>query len=357
MTLYSDQGFISFDDIISVSEIWDLSISAVDWLSDKLMHSGVIIREDDNTDIIDEQEQEKVYDYAQVDYEKIYNRVIELAPGLTTFIDEVRRIKPAQKREIQSLQHQAKEGNAYARTRIIEMHLRIAVRVGLQRAEQYDMNVVDCISDACMGLIIGVDKYEPESSGPIASYVSFWIYQYISRNQSSRNPDIYYPVHVREAYYKAYPFLKSMGCTDCPVAHLCSEPKEIIQGVIPDCTSSTIDNVLTQSIPYPNISDYLLNEYEEYDEEAFNIEDEETIDEWVENNYWRDSIPVLLRFLSDREAKIIRLKFGLDGGDPQTLEEIGQGLGCTRERVRQILGKAINKLKMSSCSKKYENLI
>ena len=93
---------------------------------------------------------------------------------------------PPQRGEIRQLKYQIVDGNTYARERMIEMHLRLALRVALQRAETYDMDIEDAIGYACIGLVIAVDKYDPDTSGAFASYASLWMIQNISRVQSTQ---------------------------------------------------------------------------------------------------------------------------------------------------------------------------
>lgn len=88
---------------------------------------------------------------------------------------------------------------------MIEMHLRIALRIALQRSETYDMDLEDAIGYACIGLIIAVDKYDPDTSGPFSSYATLWILQNISREQSTQRKLVYYPVHKRMSILQCIP--------------------------------------------------------------------------------------------------------------------------------------------------------
>ena len=111
---------------------------------------------------------------------------------------------------------------------MIEMNLRIALRIAFQRAESYDMEIEDAASYACLGLIMAVYKYDPDSSGPFASYASMWILQNISREQPNRRPLMYYPVHIKEGYFSVYPFLKQYGCIGCSEIQSCNKIREKI---------------------------------------------------------------------------------------------------------------------------------
>lgn len=81
-------------------------------------------------------------DFAQSDYEAVYTKIIELSPSLEPFVNDVRNIIPPQRQEINQLKYQIVDGNDYARSRMIEMHLRIALKLALQRAEAFDMDIL-----------------------------------------------------------------------------------------------------------------------------------------------------------------------------------------------------------------------
>ena len=101
--------------------------------------------------------------------EEIYDEVIAMNNGLVPFISKIRSITPPQRGEVIRLIYQAKEGNPHARTRMIGMYLRLAVRIALQRAKAYDLDIEDTIGDACIGLVNAIDKYDPNVNGAFAS--------------------------------------------------------------------------------------------------------------------------------------------------------------------------------------------
>lgn len=135
----SEKGFLVFDDIYDVADKWDLSIRDVDYLSSSIATRGILVYDEAPvTNAAGSSSEDGYDDYAQRDYEVVFNRVIELDPGLEDFINTVRAVVPPQAREMDQLKYQVQEGNLYARERVIQMHLRFAVRIALQRAETYD---------------------------------------------------------------------------------------------------------------------------------------------------------------------------------------------------------------------------
>lgn len=368
LSLAGQQGYITVDNIISAADRWQLPINEVDWLSNSITTRGILVYDEAPEKKNRIQEDDDYSDYAQSDYDAVFNRVIEMEPSLRPFIEDVKRVKPPQFRELSGIIYQAKEGNEYARNRIIEMHLRFAVRIGLQRAEQYDASLIDCIGDACVGLITAVDRYDPDTSGPFGSYASLWMMQNISREQKTQRPDVYYPVHKKEQYFTMYPILKERGCTTCEKVWECGKVRRIIQEKF-DCSNEQTEDILLQTLPFDSLESLTDGIFFEEDdvfekhEERFRrhileqLTCHDDIYERSERNEMTSIVGEVLKTLTDREQKVVRDRFGLDNGVEKTLEEVGRDFNITRERVRQIESKALRKLNHPSRLRKLEGLL
>lgn len=375
LNLAAQQGYITFDSIIDTADRWKLSITDVDWLSNSISTRGILVYDEAPEKINRVKYEDEYDDYAQSNYETVFNRVVELEPSLSPFIDEVRKIKPPQFKELSGIVYQAKEGNEYARNRIVEMHLRMAVRIGLQRAEQYEAGLVDCIGDACVGLIMAIDRYDPDTSGSFGSYASLWMLQNVSREQKTKRPDVYYPVHKKEQYYMMYPILKEQGCIVCEKLWTCNKARNIIQKCL-NCSNEQTEEVILQSLPFESLEAIFDNVFET-EEDVFDIETD--VFEKHENAFYRilaeklavlndladeiekedmqNTVNAVLNTLTDREQKVIRDRFGFDNGREKTLEEVGIDFGVTRERIRQIEAKAMRKLSHPSRLKRLQGYI
>lgn len=368
LDLAMKQGYVTFDDIINAAEQWQLPLNEVDWLSNSISTRGVLVCDEVPEKTSRVEENDKFDDYAQCDYEVVFNRIVELEPSLGLLIDEVRMIKPPQYREMAGIIYQAKEGNEYAKKRIVEMHLRMALRIGLQRAEQYDADLVDCIGDACVGLIIAVDKYDPDTSGPFGSYASLWMLQNVSREQRTQRANVYYPVHKKEQYYTMYPILKDRGCTTCDKVWICREVRRIVQNRL-ECTNEQSEDVILQALAFDSFEEMFQNAVSE-GKRIFDKQEEricrlfieklsvfDDIEDIIGEQEMREIVNEVLKTLTDREQKVIRDRFGFDDGKEKTLEEVGEDFGVTRERIRQIEVKALRKLSHSSCAKRLKDYI
>lgn len=364
--LSSEKGFLVFDDIYDVADKWDLSIRDVDYLSSSITTRGILVYDEAPVTNAAGSSEDDYDDYAQRDYEVVFNRVVELDPGLEDFINTVRAVVPPQAREMDQLKYQVQEGNLYARERVIQMHLRFAVRIALQRAETYDCEIADTLQEACIGLVTAVDRYDPDSSGPFGSYASLWILQNIGRAQATQKPAVYYPVHKKEGYFTMYPILKESGYLDYDI-WTNPDVRKLIQDRL-GCGINQVEDIIQQSMPIESLDTiyemFLKNiEKDEIQEDVFeNIAENKIQDDVFKNInldafYWNDDVyeeiekrtlrktlENLMGELNNREQEILKARYGFDDGVEKTLEEVGQTFGVTRERIRQIESKAIKKL-------------
>ncbi len=350
--LSQNKGYVLFEDIMNCADEFDLSIQDVDWLSSAIVTREILVYDEaPPTNTVNDSDEYD--DFAQTDYDAIFDRVIELSPLMEPFINDVRKIIPPQYRESARLKYQVLEENEYARQRMIEMHLRVAVRIALQRAEAYDLDIDETIGDACVGLINAVDKYDPETSGPFSSYVSYWIFQNIAREQVTRRPLVYYPVHTKEQYYTMYPILKERGCVDCPEWYGCPKVTDMICEKL-ECTEKKAQDIVAAFSPIDSLDLILENinvcekqdDYEQKNDMACLYS--ENMYEDVEIKLLQEDIRKMVGSLKKREREVICARYGLDDGRGKTLDEVGQMSGVTRERIRQIESKALRKLLLSA---------
>lgn len=325
------KGYITFDDVMDCTDDFSLPIQDVDWISSSLMRSGVIIYEDVPR-FVGEEEYD---DYAQNDYGPIYKRIIELDPSLQPFVDMVQKIIPPQRLEINKLKYQVAEGNIFARKRCIEMYLRLALKIALQRVELYDLDIAETIGNACIGLIVGVDKYDPNGTKPFSSHVSMWIFQNISREQSTKRELVYYPVHMKEKYFSIYPILKGKEYVENGKLHDYNKAIQVVETVF-QCSKNQAQSVIQMCIP----DEYLESSQaaEAYLSEDYKLWEAELATER------RDLLCAMIGMLTERERLVLSMRYGFDE-EPKTLEEVGKIMGVTRERIRQIEKKALSRLR------------
>lgn len=365
-------GYVTFDDIMDCADANSLPIQDFDWLSSAITIRGVLVYDEAPTignRIVQNNEDDEYNDYAQSDYEYVYDRIIELDGSLREFVSEVRNIKPPQWKEFSQLKYQVIEGNQHARNRMIEMHLRIALRIALQRTEAYDMDIEDAIGEACIGLVTAVDKYDPDTNGAFGSYAAMWILQNISRRQSTQRVLMYYPVHKKDTYFSAYPLLKAEGyagdidsINNPKVYELLSEKLSF--------TNEQTEDVIYASVPFESYEELYHMFFENFDvfekHESIQMKgdfypqeliSEEDVEENISDIMMHEQLLEVLETLTEREQRVLELRYGLKNGAPKTLEEVGAAFNVTRERVRQIEAKALRKLRHPSRSRKLRDYI
>lgn len=336
-------GFILFDDIMDECSRFDLSIQDVDWVSNQIATLNIIVRdempnaESDNDDF---------FDFAQSDYDSVYRRIVEINPELYNYIESIKLIVPPQHREFSKLKFQIPEGNLFARQRCIEMHLRLVLKLALRRYEQFGGEIEDYISDGMVGLIYAVDKYDPYSNGAFSSYASRWIMNVIQRQQNTKNPLLYYPVHVKEEYFCIF---EKEHMTDDDFSN--PYEKNCIEALLYEkYQNGEISMAFMSAFQACDSIEYLL---ETDDEETWVVNNrlysyENDINEEIEFRDLQRRIANVLSDLNEREREIIKMRNGFYGNRVYSLEEIGTKFGVTRERIRQIEEKTLRKLRHPS---------
>ena len=345
-------GYVTFDDVIRCSDACSLSIGEFDWLSKTASSRNIIIY--DEPPKMFRETNDDYDDFAQVDFEKTFDDVIQLSIELKPLINDIRNIMPPQRGEVARLKYQVKEGNQHARSRMIEMYLRLAIRIALQRSKSYDMDIEDAIGYAYIGLIIAVDKYDPDYSGPFVSFASLWIYQNLTREQCTKNPHIYFPVHRKEWYYSMYPPLKKRGCIECEKFSECDKVIDLICDKL-ECDKAQAQDVIMAALPSLSLDvinkqmrciEYFFEHegvFESYPEAASLVYSDDTLIEAVDSSVRADGIYKTLELLTERQKDVLIDRFGLKDGDIKTLDIVGQKYGLTRERIRQIEQKALRR--------------
>lgn len=360
------QGYVTFDNILDCADSNSLPITDFDWLASEITTRGVLIydKEPESQHTIDRKDDD-FDDFAQIDYSAIFDRIIELDDSLEDFVKKVRATKPPQWKELSTLEYQVMEGNKHARNRMIEMHLRVALKMALQRTEQYDMEITEAVTEACIGLILAVDKYDPDTNGAFSSYATMWIMQNISRYQDTRNALVYYPAHRKELYFSAYPLLKEIGYTDAPDLFNDEEIRNFLHSRL-DFDDNQISDVLNAAVQSESLDEIISESIEKPTTRAFEKKlSQITKALTADNDTEQDALKILrkedlvdaLNALKPREKEVLMLRYGMIDNEEKTLEEVGKRLGVTRERVRQIEGKALAKLSRLSQFKKLRDYL
>ena len=282
----------------------------------------------------------------------MYRRIVEKDAALADFIAYVKTIKAPQMVEWQTLYPKACDGDDLARARIIEMYTRNVLRIALFYSDKYNLPIADVIQDGLLGLMTSIDKFEQAESTTFQTYFPMWVRQFIQREMPQYMYARYFPVHIHERLMAVREIASNENIELPPDAMAC---KMLLPAICKELELSE-DRALQLLSYFSTIEslDVLLEQIAEDDEYGSVplclIYDEDMLRRATESDL-QSAIQECFQSLSPREVEILSRRNGMYG-EVETLEDVGNRFGVTRERIRQIETKAIRKLRHPSRAKK-----
>ena len=264
------------------------------------------------------------------------------------YLKEIGQVKLLTADEEIELAKRVSEGDKAAKDRLTEANLRLVVSI----AKKYSgrgLHILDLIQEGNTGLIRAVDKFDYTKGNKFSTYATWWIRQAITRAIADQARTIRVPVHMVEVINKA------TRCNRKLVQELGREPtlEEIaaelnlpIEKIIE--ANRTAADTLSLDMPVGDEEDTTIGSF---------VEDDNTPGpaDATSNALLAEALAEILGTLTEREADVLKMRFGMYDGRTHTLEEVGQIFGVTRERIRQIENKAIRKLRHPSRAKKIKD--
>ncbi|HIY29826.1 MAG TPA: sigma-70 family RNA polymerase sigma factor [Candidatus Mediterraneibacter avicola] len=271
-----------------------------------------------------------------------YTPEAEASEPLKIYLQEIGQIPVLDEEEEKELGKRSAQGDETARKRLAEGNLRLVVSLARHFTGR-GVPLLDLIQEGNMGLMHAAEKYDYQKENRFSTYAAWWIREAMQRAIDQQSREIRVPVHVAENMKKVQKAARELQQTFGRDA----TPGEIAKK-LGDKSEEDVKNILTY-LQNPVSLETPVGESGE-DSLGDMVEDrtEATPEEAMEQLVQKEEVSELLESLSDRERQVIRLRYGLDGGKPGTLEEIGEQLGVTRERVRQIEARALEKLRMNA---------
>jgi RNA polymerase primary sigma factor len=344
ITKGKEQGFVTQQEIIAAIPELEEEIDAVDELYAYLLDNGIEVLDVKNKLIWDEEDKEEKHDKEIDDLSGISDDSVKM------YLREIGRIPLLKAPEEVELAKRIEKGDQQAVRHLAEANLRLVVSI----AKKYigrGLDLIDLIQEGNTGLLRAVEKFDYKKGYKFSTYATWWIRQAITRAIADQARTIRIPVHMVETINKLIRvqrrLVQDLGREPLP-EEIASE-MEIAVDKVRHILKISQETISLES-PVGEEEDSRLGDF---------IEDEDSLSphESATHQLLKGHIREVLEYLSAREQKILKMRFGLEAGRSHTLEEVGQEFGVTRERIRQIEAKALSKLKRHRESKKLKDYL
>ena len=352
---YQKAGMLYQKDVVASLEKLDMSDEDMDLLWDWFSQQGIIISEEDDIEeeLLEEDTDDDSDDFI-ADMKKKYalddvmvsDTQMQLNDPVKMYLKEIGRVPLLKPEDEPAIAKRIEEGDEEAKNLLISANLRLVVSIAKKYVGR-GMQFLDLIQEGNMGLVKAVEKFDYTKGFKFSTYATWWIRQAITRAIADQARTIRIPVHMVETINKLSrvqrQLLQELGRE--PTAE---EISERMDGFTPEKVRE-IQKVALEPVsletPVGDEDDSHLGDF---------LEDKGAVspDSYANNQLLKEELDIVLSDLTEREEKVLRLRFGLVDGQTRTLEEVGKEFNVTRERIRQIEAKAIRKLKAPGRSKR-----
>ena len=351
-------GMIKATDLNALLEKMDMTAEKIEEVYDRFeaMNIQIITAElelGDDLDLVLDDDLSGDIDLAGLEEEDLVDPVdlaaeYNLDDPVRMYLKEIGQIKLLSADEEVELAKKVSEGDQKAKNKLTEANLRLVVSI----AKKYSgrgLHILDLIQEGNTGLIRAVDKFDWTKGNKFSTYATWWIRQAITRAIADQARTIRVPVHMVEVINKATrcnrKLVQELG-REPTVEEIAAELGLPVEKIIE--ANRTAADTLSLDTPVGDEEDTSIGSF---------VEDERTPGpaDATSNALLAEALKEILDTLTEREADVLRMRFGMYDGRTHTLEEVGQIFGVTRERIRQIENKAIRKLRHPSRAKKIKD--
>jgi RNA polymerase primary sigma factor len=266
--------------------------------------------------------------------------------AIRVYLREIGRIALLTPKQEIELAAKIKQGDGEARSLLISSNLRLVVTIAQDYAN-LGLPLLDLISEGNVGLTVAVGRFDPSKGAKLSTYAAWWIRQSIKRALSNQGRTIRLPVHLGEKISKMRRVALHLS------EEIGREPTDDELGEEIGIASEKVSHLKTASTS-PSSLDASIGD-DDLTEFGESVADEQarTPFELLRDKDLHNDVDGLLEVLDDREKEIISQRFGFDGGEQKTLEEIGRKFRVSRERIRQLQNDALSKLRRALRQKEY----
>jgi RNA polymerase primary sigma factor len=264
--------------------------------------------------------------------------------GLKRYLQEIGQFSLLTPRQEIELAKKIKKGDTAARERMINANLRLVVTIARDYAD-LGLPLLDLISEGNIGLTKAVERFEPTKGAKLSTYAMWWIKQAIKRALANQSKTIRVPVHLADKLAKMRRVSLRMS------EELGREPTDDELAEEIGIDSDKITRLKSVGIRPASLNAPIVDNDSTEFGDMIGDDEAQTPFELLRDKNLLSEVDGLLEALDPREKKIISQRFGLDGGKPKTLEDVGKDFGITRERIRQLQNVALAKLRRALTQK------
>ena len=349
------RGALTYNEIMDSLQGTDLTPEQIDDIYEKLANLGIeVVPEVTDLEPLGnaalESSSEETETEAEAEVDLSVPEGVGIDDPVRMYLKEIGRVPLLSPEEEVSLAKRMEENDEEAKRKLAEANLRLVVSIA-KRYVGRGMLFLDLIQEGNLGLIKAVEKFDYRKGYKFSTYATWWIRQAITRAIADQARTIRIPVHMVETINKLIrvqrQLLQELGREPAPeeIAKEMNISEEKVREI-----QKIAQEPVSLETPIGEEEDSHLGDFiEDHDARAPAEEASFTL--------LREQLDEVLKTLTDREQRVLRLRFGLDDGRARTLEEVGQKFGVTRERIRQIEAKTLRKLRHPSRSKKLKDYL
>ena len=358
----SKNNTLTYADMADYLDSLDLSKNMIDEIYDSLMGKDIAINDsepddfdllidnDDDDSDVDRDSGLVISDTGEIDVDASMPKGIAVDDPVRMYLKEIGKVPLLSADEEIELAKRMEQGDEYAKQKLCEANLRLVVSIA-KRYVGRGMLFLDLIQEGNLGLIKAVDKFDYRKGYKFSTYATWWIRQAITRSIADQARTIRIPVHMVETINKlirvSRQLLQANGREP--------KPEEIAEEM--GLTVEKVREIQKIAQEPVSLETPIGEEEDSHLGDFIPDEDVPAPAEAASFSMLKEQLDEVLDTLTDREQKVLRLRFGLEDGRARTLEEVGKEFDVTRERIRQIEAKALRKLRHPSRSKKLKDYL
>lgn len=344
------RGMLTYSDINEALPNVELSPEQIEEIYDILADSGIDVVPDTEMESLESDEADAGVADEAVDLDLALPESVAVDDPVRMYLKEIGRVPLLTAEEEIELAKRIEKGDEMAKRRLAEANLRLVVSIA-KRYVGRGMLFLDLIQEGNLGLIKAVEKFDYRKGYKFSTYATWWIRQAITRAIADQARTIRIPVHMVETINKLIRVQRQL------LQELGREPSPEEMAKAMDMSVDRVREILKVAQEPVSLETPIGEEEDSHLGDFIPDEDAPAPAEAASFMLLKEQLKDVLSTLSEREKKVLELRFGLEDGRARTLEEVGQQFGVTRERIRQIEAKALRKLRHPSRSKKLKDFL